>query len=368
MALIPVALLTTGFGPPTLVDRDAAPAYRYTVGQLRQMQMARRPPEEVSARAVLVYDLDSDRVLMARNEAVPLPPASLTKLMTALLVLERGDLDRQVTVQVDDLVGGASMGLRAGETLTVRELLWGLLIPSGNDAAMALARAHSGQVHVFVQRMNLRAQELGLAESHFANPHGFDATGHTSSARDLLTLTRMLWTYPLFREIVGTAETTVAGHTLRSTNQLLGAFPGANGVKTGTTPAAGQSLVAGVNRDGHQLFMVVLGSRDRYADVRTLYSQYERTYTWVRLQQPQRFTVLDRLYDPQGKRWFVQGEGVASDVFLPIWDRTRLRPFRRVQPPIGASWTPGADVGVLEWRLGDQVIGVQRLILTTLGG
>ena len=146
-----LALFLCGFSPPTLMDRDVGPRHRLTVGQLNQIQLARTPPPDTSALSVLVYDLESGRVLMKKAVDLSISPASLAKLMTALLVLEENRLSEQVTIQPQDLVGEAAMGLSQGETLSVEDLLWGLLISSGNDAAMALARHHAGQIDAFVQ-------------------------------------------------------------------------------------------------------------------------------------------------------------------------------------------------------------------------
>ena len=191
-----LALILCGFGPPTLLDRDAAPRHRLTVGQLSQIRRARTPPTETSAHSVLVYDVDGERILMSKAIDLSISPASLAKLMTALLVLEDDRLSEQVEVLGEDLVGGAAMGIRGGEVLLVEELLWGLLVASGNDAAMALARHHSGNVEAFVQRMNTRAEDLNLQGTHYANPNGFDAQGQESNASDLLVLVRRLWHYP----------------------------------------------------------------------------------------------------------------------------------------------------------------------------
>ncbi|MGB5049640.1 MAG: serine hydrolase, partial [Caldilineaceae bacterium] len=313
--------------------------------------------------AVLVYDVDADRVLIQSAAETDRAPASLAKLMTALLILEKGGLDQRVVVEREDLVGEATMGLARGELLTVEELLWGLLIPSGNDAAMALARHHSGQVHLFVQRMNLRAQELGLTQTNFLNPHGFDEPGQITSAQDLLTLTRLLWGFPLFRQIVGTQSTTVAGHALVSTNQLLGTYPGANGVKTGTTTAAGQNLVAGIDRNGHQLFAVILGSQDRYFDARTLVAAADNSFAWANLGSGKRLTALDRVFDIDQKRWFIQAESETPALFLPIWERQQLSLYRRLQLPPAGLWSSGASAGVLEWRMGEKTVATQRLVL-----
>lgn len=368
-----LAMSMCGFGPPTLVDRDVAPQQKFTIGQLRQIQWARTPPINSSARSVLAYDLDAEQVLMTQAADLPVPPASLVKLMTALLIFEQNRLTKQVTIQPEDLVGGATMGLRAAEVLRVEELLWGLLIPSGNDAAMALARQYTGHVSLFVQRMNLRARELNLRETQFANPHGLDVDGQVASAQDLLTLVRLLWQYPLFREIVGTAMTTVAHHPLYTTNQLLGSSPALNcptpevcsinGVKTGTTARAGQSLIAGVDRDGHQLFVVVLGSIDRYADMQAVLAVIQHNYHWIPVHLPQRPTALDRLFDPSGNRWVLRAEGDTADILLARWEYQNLRLFRRVHPPPYHVWTAGMEVGVLEWRLGDTVVATQRLII-----
>lgn len=361
--LLFINLFLVGFGPPTLVDRDIAPAYRLTVGQLRQAVTAREVPP-VSSQAVLMYDVDADRVLMARNENLALPPASLTKLLTALLIFEQGNLDAPVQIQQADLIGGAAMGLQAGEILTVEQLLWGLLIPSGNDAAMALARHSAGTVDVFVQRMNIRAAELGLEQTHFANPHGLDAPEHTSSAADLLAIAKRDLEFPLFREIVATRSTTVAGHLLNNTNRLLGNFPGADGIKTGTTDAAGQCLVASITQDGHRVIIVVLGSTDRYADVRAIYAKYEQNYGWQQGDGDPRPTLLDRVRDDQGNLWVLDPKGEPPAVFLPRWEQLRIRAYRRLQlPPPTVPWSSGMTAGVLEWRLGDELIGSQPLVL-----
>ncbi len=357
-----------------MVDRDVAPRQRYTVGQLRQIQQAHAPPRGISAVSVLVYDLESGRELMEKASRLPVSPASLAKLMTALLVFEQDRLTERVTIQQADLIGEATMGLSAGEELRVEELLWGLLIPSGNDAAMALARHHAGEVDAFVEQMNLRAGDLGMRDTLFHNPTGFDADGQVSSAHDLLTLVRLLWEFPLFREIVGTSSTTVANRELQTTNRLLGSYSGANGVKTGTTQESGQSLIAGVDVGGHQLFAMVLGSVDRYHDMRLVLQSVRGNYSWVPLRMPKRSTALDRLFDAEGNRWILRADGVSVDpaamegvpfleALLAGWERGELQVFRRLHPPPSGVWTTGMPAGILEWRLGDSLIATQRLIV-----
>jgi len=358
---------TVGFGPPRLLDRDFAPTLRLNTGQLRALAEAGRAPP-ISADAAILYDVDDGRILFRLNENQPLPHASLTKLMTALLVLEKGNADATyfdvpVTIESSDLVGGATMGLQAAETLTVNQLLYGLLIPSGNDAAMALARHHAGSVDAFVGRMNQRAASMGLTQTRFQNPHGFDAANHFSSAQNILTLTQELLTYPLFRKIVATSSITIAGHPLQNTNQLLGTFDGAIGIKTGTTPAAGQCLVAAIERDGHTVLVIQLGSNNRYADARSLYAAYEQNYRWTG-DSGRRLTVFDRVYDSTGKVWYLRAQGDAPKLLQQRWGTAPLRTFRRLTlPPADQTWQLGMTVGVLEWWLDDEVVATQPLVL-----
>ncbi len=352
--------LLAGFGAPRVVDSAYAPAQQIKVGATAAWQM---PDPVVDARAYLLYNVDTEALLLAENADVALPPASLTKLMTALLVLEADDLQREIMVEREDLVGGASMGLVAGEVITIEKLLWGLLIPSGNDAAMTLARATSGSVAAFVERMNQRAAGLALAQTHFVNPHGLDAEGHVSSAADMLTLVRAIWDFPLFREIVGTAEATVNGHLLINTNELLNTYTGTIGVKTGTTDAAGQCLIAAFQQDGHQVVGIVLGSADRYSDMRALHRYFQNAYEWLH-GDASALSILNQLYAPNGQRWYLRAAGAPPTIFVNAVEQDQLFPFRRLTLPTDQPWRAGTEVGVIEWRLHNRrVIDVQPLVL-----
>ena len=228
-----------------MVDREISPTTRVSVGELRNWAAQSAQPE-VTAQSYMLYDLASGSVLFEQNGDVARAPASLTKLMTALLVLEKNDLSAVVEIESQDMAEGTTMGLAIGDRVTVTDLLWGLLLPSGNDAANALARHVSGSVPEFVAAMNRRSQELSLNRTHFVNPHGLDAEGHMSSAADLLALTRKLLEYPLFRSMVGTARVQWNGRDLYTTNEWLVSFEGTTGVKTGTTDNAGECLIASV--------------------------------------------------------------------------------------------------------------------------
>ncbi|MFN8487683.1 MAG: D-alanyl-D-alanine carboxypeptidase family protein [Caldilineaceae bacterium] len=362
MGSISGGLLLCGFGPPQLIDRTVAPTQRVTAADVQQ-QVGNPNLEGLTAKAFLLYDVDADRTLFAKNSDQPLPPASLTKLMTSLLVLEKGNLADSVTIQAADLVGGSSMGLKAGETLTVEQLLWGLLIPSGNDAATALARHQEGAVNAFVQQMNARAAQLGLKQTHFTNPQGVDDNHLVASANDLLILTRQNWAFPLFRTIVATANTTVAGHDLQNTNELLGKTLNVKGVKTGTTDKAGECLIANLQHGKHQVITIVLDSRDRYSDTLTLDQVYQANYTWVD-GDLQSMAMLNRLYAPDGTLWYLRATGAPPALLVQRKDTVALETYRLLQlPPAGEPWQSGMTVGVLEWRLGDQMVHTQPLVL-----
>jgi D-alanyl-D-alanine carboxypeptidase (penicillin-binding protein 5/6) len=220
----------------------------------------------VDARAFLVEDGRTGEVLLAGNPAEQVPIASLTKLMTVLLTLERTQLSDIVTVSPEAAeVGESSIHLRAGEQLTVRDLVEACLIQSANDAAWALAdHVGRGSESRFVALMNRRARELGLSDTHFVRPDGLDAAGHVSSARDVTTLARLLMRKPVVRQIVAMRDATIAGgRRLHTWNDLLGSYPGVVGVKTGHTTAAGWSEVAAVRGSGVTVYATVLGSPDR---------------------------------------------------------------------------------------------------------
>lgn len=220
-------------------------------------------PDVEMASGVLVAP--DGRELWSRAADESRAMASTTKIMTGLLVLERADPDSTVKVSgYAAHVGESGVDLKEGDRYAVRELLEAMLVKSGNDAAIALAEHVAGTEPGFVELMNLRAEELGLTATHFANPHGLDAAEHHTSASDLATLARVAMENPEFRRIVGLDEVTIKGspgsHELENSNLLIGDYPDATGVKTGWTNDAGYCLVASADRDGIELIAVVLGT------------------------------------------------------------------------------------------------------------
>ncbi len=249
---------------------------------------------EVAAGAWALMDLRSGEFLAGEDASARLPMASTTKIMAALVTLKGGDLDEEVTVSPRAAAFAtpaySNVGLVAGDTLSVRELLMATLISSGDDAAYALAEHLGGGggeagVESFVGEMNGEAARLGLDDTHFENPVGFDARGHHTSARDLARMTRLAMRYPEFGEMVATEYASIFTPfreiPLANTNELLFSYPPATGVKTGTTPAAGETLVSSAAAGDEAYVCVVLdAAEDRFlASVRALeygFAAYDR--------------------------------------------------------------------------------------------
>ena len=218
----------------------------------------------VAAKGAVLIDAKSGRVLFGQNENERFPMASTTKIMTALLALENCALDEEVTAS-ENASGepGTSIYLGVGETLSMEEMLYGLLLRSGNDAAVAIAEHVSGSVEAFAARMNARAAELD-ADAHFENPHGLDADGHEASALALARIFRQAMQNRDFRRITGTKKTTIPwvgndfSRVLISKNRLLTTYAGATGGKTGYTSDAGRCLVFSAEREGMELIGAVL--------------------------------------------------------------------------------------------------------------
>ena len=238
------------------------------------------PP--VSAGAMILLHADSGRVLAERNADSRRLIASTTKLMTALVAAESLPVDA-VTVIRPEWTGveGSSLYLKSGETFTVRELLEGLLLSSGNDAALALAGTADGSVDGFVERMNRRASELGMGNTHFSNPHGLDAEDHYSTARDLAVLMNAALKNSVLRDVMSEREAIVRGRYCVNHNKLLGKCPGVDGGKTGYTKTAGRCLVSTCCRDGLRLICVTLSDPLDWDDHRALYDwAYDRYEAW----------------------------------------------------------------------------------------
>ena len=354
-----------------LVALAIAPMFWEPSGAARAAEIARyqpMPPPPITANAVYVTDISTGTELFAQNADESLPPASLTKIVSALVVLERANLDDTIEILKDDLVSAeeSQVGLMEGDRLTVRDLLHGMLIPSGNDATLALARyvgasalgdgASSEQaVAKFVSMMNDKAAELGATASHFANPTGIDQDGHVMSARDVATLTKAALQNPLFAEIVAKPEAVLSsklvpdGYRVTTTNQLL-AEGVVTGVKTGTTAKAGGCLVTSFAVGPNEIVAVVLGSdvsegtdgsqdtSARFAETRALLDAVKADYLWLDPTSP---GVVSGLVEELSV-WDVD---LAGDDLLPVpassGDDVR---YRLVLAPPSAPEDPAGEV------------------------
>lgn len=228
---------------------------------------------DVSATAAVLADADSGQILYEKNADRRMLIASTTKIMTALVALEHSQLQDTLTVKPEHMAEGSSMYLRPGEELTVETVLYGLLLCSGNDAALALADHCGHGVERFVAWMNEKARELGMTDTSFANPNGLDDENHYSTARDMARLAAYAAHNHTFVRLCSTASVTIGERTMRNHNKLLGQIDGCVGMKTGFTKAAGRTLVSCARRDGRCLVAVTLQDGNDWADHAALYDE-----------------------------------------------------------------------------------------------
>ena len=229
---------------------------------------------KTNSRRYIVYDRISKSMIIGKNEDVKSAMASTTKIMTTIVILEKADLNEKVTVSAKaGGTGGSRLGLKRGDKASVRDLLYGLMLRSGNDAAVALAEHVGGSVKGFAELMNEKAIELGLTNTHFVTPHGLDDANHYTTALELAKLTDYAMDNETFAKIVGTKSTTIyinnQSRQINNTNELLGVLNGVVGVKTGFTNNAGRCLVTETKRNNMDIITIVLGAdtkKDRTKD------------------------------------------------------------------------------------------------------
>lgn len=318
------------------------------------------PCSALSARSAILVDGDTGRVLYEKNAGERGLIASTTKIMTALVVCEQCNVLDRVRITKEAVgIEGSSMYLQEGEVLTVQELLYGLMLHSGNDAAVALAIYCGGTVEGFAQLMNDKAHRLNLRDTRFENPHGLDSPGHYSNAADLAALSVYAMQNPIFRKIVSTKSVTVGSRVLKNHNKLLWQYPGANGVKTGYTKAAGRILVSGAMHNGRQLIAVTMNAPDDWEDHRRLLSYGSSGYTKVK--------ILDR-GSCVGTAEVAGGDLgrvsliAAEDFYYAL--RSDEEPYVVLQGPgfVYAPVSKGQGAGTAYVMVGDAVVGKVDLI------
>lgn len=243
---------------------------------------------KITSRYAVVMDYDSGRVLYEKGSNKIVPMASTTKIMTAIIALENSKLDDIVTVSKKSAsIHGSVVGLKQGQKVTMEELLYGLMLRSGNDCAIAIAEHIGGSVEGFLKMMNTKAFDLGAYNTHFSTPHGLDADGHFTTAYELALITRYAFANNEFLKIVSTKEVKLNGangtKTYHNINRLLWMLEGADGVKTGYTGKAGRCLVSSASRNGKRVICVVLNSPSRWEDSKKLieygFNNYKNSVT-----------------------------------------------------------------------------------------
>lgn len=233
------------------------------------IEASRREAQAANNSSYIVMRADTLEVIKGANYTIRQPMASTTKIMTALLICENCSPDKSVQITKESVgIEGSSVYLKEGETYTVKELLLGLMLRSGNDCATALAISLGGSVDNFVEMMNLRASQLGLKDTHYVNPHGLHHKDHYTSCYDLCKLGCIAMKNPLFKEIVGTKLSTIGKgeykKTIANKNKILFHYDGGNGIKTGYTKAAGRCLVASAERENVKLVSAALNVPDMF--------------------------------------------------------------------------------------------------------
>lgn len=351
--ILVAAPFLVGFGPPGYTESEKArtPLYASEVPKLQ----AAAPPD-VAAQAAVAIDGETGQLLYDKNAHARRAPASMTKVLSAIVALEHGNLHDQVEVKVNGwaMEGSSVMGLTPGEVLDLKGLLIGLMVPSGNDAALAIAEHVGGTVERFVNLMNAKVAELGLRDSHFANPHGLDDEAHYSSAYDIAQLARYAMRYPAFSEIARMKQAVVEGqkntYYMKNTNPLLGAYEWADGVKTGYTEAAGNCVVGSAEKDGRRIFITLMDSSDRAQDGARLFDYAFENFVDVSLEL--------------AKSPFYRGLGVGGGqlalelvekrrVCLPVWQLDHVRSEIRLDVDPDGLLRPGQVIGEVVFYLGD---------------
>ena len=308
-----------------------------------------------SASSAILMDVDSGRVLYEQNADAKMLIASTTKILTALVAIRDGDLRDVVTVKREAaLTEGSSMYLKEGEQLTLETLLYGLLLCSGNDAAVAIADHVGGSQAGFVKRMNETAKELGMDHSSFANPNGLDDENHYSTARDMAILACAAVENETLVRIASTRSVTIGGRTMANHNKLLSMMDGCIGLKTGYTKAAGRTLVSCAVRNGQRLVAVTLQDGNDWADHQALFEYGFSAYP------AHRAATLGR----EVQRAAVQGGAaptvplVAAEGFSwPLAQGEQLETRVELDGPLTAPLTAGTAVGQAVFTVDGQEVG-----------
>ena len=314
-----------------------------------------------SASSAILIDAESGRVLYEQNAHEPRYIASITKLMTALVAMESGcTLDEVVTIKREYTgAEGSSMYLREGEKLSLEALMYGLLLASGNDAALAVAGHCGGTVEDFVVRMNRKAALLGMENTSFLNPSGLTQEGHMSTAADMARLAAACMQNGTIAKIVATRTITIGGRTFTNHNKLLWRYEGCIGMKTGYTERSGRTLISCAQREGQTLIAVTLNDGNDWADHAAMLDHGFEQYTRVRLTGEGE--IYARIPVSGSLLSFVQVRA-QNEVYYPLGPGEELRKEISLTQWIQAPVARGQTAGTVTWYLGEEVVAMCPLI------
>ena len=314
-----------------------------------------------SARAAVVIDADTGETLFEQNADSRLPMASTTKIMTALVALGEGDLDRVYTVKPEyAAVEGSSMYLKAGETLSSA----GYAVRTHARVRQRCGGRHRGRVRRHDRlcgKMNAKAAELGLTDTHFDNPNGLPSDTHYTTAHELAKITAAALKDPVFRQIVSTKSCTVSGHALSNHNRLLSMYDGAIGVKTGFTRAAGRCLVSAAERNGRTIIAVTLNDPNDWNDHREMLDAGFAQYSEVTLHKAGDTIANARVFGGDTASVPLAAKNTVTAYLLP-GEKEKLQRVRYGEKICYAPVVKTAQAGSMEYRLGDCVLGRDTLV------
>lgn len=327
---------------------------------------------KTNSRRYIVYDRISKSMIIGKNEDVKSAMASTTKIMTTIVILEKADLNEKVTVSAKaGGTGGSRLGLKRGDKTSVRDLLYGLMLRSGNDSAVALAEHVGGSVKEFAELMNEKAAELGLTNTHFVTPHGLDDPNHYTTALELAKLTDYAMDNETFARIVGTKSTTIyinnQPRQINNTNELLGVLNGVVGVKTGFTNNAGRCLVTEIKRNNMDVITIVLGAdtkKDRTKDsvnlIEYTFSKYkmynleeqiiEEFNKWKNINEKRILIIKGKQSNPK------LALGTIEKATIPICDDDKIEYSINALTEVGAPLEQWNVMGTLTVKLNGEIL------------
>ncbi len=325
---------------------------------------AKTSAPKVNAAAAVVIDMESGRVLFDKNAHSKRAMASTTKIMTGIIAIEKGRPDDLVTISKRAAsIGGSSFKIREGEKYTLNELLYGLLLVSGNDASIAIAEHIGGTVEGFSDMMNEKARLIGAKNTCFKTPHGLDAKGHYSTAYDMAVIAGYALKNPLFSEIVSTRYASVHGKNLKNTNEMLELYRGADGVKTGYTGKAGRCLVTSATRENSRYIAVVLycsSKTQRMLSSKKILDYAFETYKGFEILE--QGTYVADIPVIKGKDKAVEAK-TAENVSLQLSDEeyAKLKKNINIIKNVDAPVYAGMDLGTVSYALDGEVVAQTKI-------